>query len=58
MKVVGINGSPKKNGNTAAMIKAVFEPLEAKSIECELYQLGGTAVQPAVGVKRIRLAAA
>lgn len=27
MKVIGINGSPRKNGNTAAMINAVFGEL-------------------------------
>jgi len=44
MKVIGINGSPTKDGNTAAMIKTVFEVLVQKGIECELYQLGGKPV--------------
>ena len=45
MKVLGINGSPRKSGNTAAMIKTVFNVLEEKGIECELYQLGGKPVR-------------
>jgi multimeric flavodoxin WrbA len=44
VKVVGINGSPNRDGNTAAMINTVFSVLEEKGIECELYQLGGKAV--------------
>lgn len=45
MKVIGINGSPTKDGNTAAMIKTVFSVLEKHGIECEMYQLGGKAVR-------------
>jgi len=45
MKVVGFNGSPKKDGNTAAMIHMVFEPLERAGIETEFVQAGGTAVR-------------
>jgi len=41
MKVVGINGSARKGGNTAAMIKRVFIHLEAEGIETELIELGG-----------------
>lgn len=41
MKVVGINGSARKGGNTADMIKAVFTELEAEGIETELIELGG-----------------
>jgi multimeric flavodoxin WrbA len=41
MKVVAFNGSPRKNGNTAIMIKAVFAELEKEGIETELVQIGG-----------------
>ena len=44
MKVIGINGSPRKNGNTAAMIRSLFSVLEEKGIDCEFYQLGGKPV--------------
>lgn len=41
MKVVAINGSARKGGNTAEMIKAVFERLEAEGIETEMIELSG-----------------
>jgi multimeric flavodoxin WrbA len=45
MKVIAINGSPRKGGNTETMIRKVFEPLEAAGIETELIQLGGQAIR-------------
>ena len=45
MKVLGINGSPTVDGNTAAMIKTVFGVLENNGIETEMFQLGGNAVR-------------
>ncbi len=44
MKVVGINGSPRKEGNTALLLKTVFAELEKEGIETELVQLGGRKV--------------
>lgn len=41
MKVLAINGSPRKGGNTEIMIRKVFEPLEEAGIETELVQVGG-----------------
>lgn len=46
MKVIGINGSARKDGNTALLIKAVFEALEAEGIETELVQLHGKTLAP------------
>lgn len=46
MKVVGINGSARRDGNTALIIKAVFEELEAEGIETELVQLHGKTLVP------------
>jgi len=45
MKVIGINGSPRKNGNTSLLIKEVFKVLEQEGIETEIYQLGGKQVK-------------
>lgn len=45
MKVVGINGSARKDGNTAIIIGKVFEVLEKAGIETELIQLAGKPVQ-------------
>lgn len=44
MKVVAINGSARKDGNTAAMIHKVFAELEAEGIETELLQMAGKKI--------------
>lgn len=45
MKVVGINGSPRQNGNTAICIRAVFSELEKYGIETAFVQLGGNPIR-------------
>lgn len=45
MKVVAINSSARKDGNTARLIRTVFGELEAEGIECELIQLAGRHLQ-------------
>ncbi len=45
MKVLAINGSPRKNGNTELLINTVFEELHSEGIETELVQLGGNSVR-------------
>ncbi|WP_048205228.1 flavodoxin family protein [Methanococcoides methylutens] len=45
MKVVAINGSPRKDGNTAKLIGHVFSELEKEGIETEMIQLGGKPVR-------------
>ncbi len=44
MKVVAFNGSPRKNGNTAILLKRVLQVLENKGIETELIQLTGKPI--------------
>lgn len=44
MNVIGINGSARKDGNTAILIKAVFAELEKEGISTELIQLSGHKV--------------
>lgn len=39
MRVVAFNGSARRDGNTARLVRRVFEPLEAGGVECELVQL-------------------
>ena len=46
MKVVGISGSSRKNGNTAIIIKTIFEELSKVGIETELIQLADIDIQP------------
>ncbi len=45
MKVIAINGSPRKNGNTYDLINLVFDELHKEGIETELIQLGGKQVR-------------
>ena len=44
MKVLGINCSPRKGGNTEILIKEVFKALEKENIKTELFQIGGKRV--------------
>jgi len=46
MKVVGISGSSRKNGNTAIIIKTIFEELSKVGIETELFHLADIDIQP------------
>ncbi len=46
MKVVGINGSARKDGNTAILLGKVLEELNRAGIETELVQLSGEAIAP------------
>lgn len=45
MKVIAVNGSARKDGNTAILIKTVFRELEAEGIETEMIQLAGKKVR-------------
>ena len=49
MKVIGINGSSRKDGNTAIIIGKVFEELNKEDIETELIQLVDYEIQPCQG---------
>lgn len=42
MKVVAFNGSPRRNGNTADLLKVVCAPLQEAGIETEVVDLAGT----------------
>lgn len=44
MKVVAFNGSSRKQGNTAILIKNVFSELEKEGIETELVELAGRII--------------
>jgi len=45
MKVVAFNGSARKDGNTAILIRRVFAELKAEGIETELFQLAGKTIK-------------
>ena len=44
-KVLAINGSPRKSGNTAHMLQTVLDICKASGHETELYQAGGREVR-------------
>ena len=52
MKVVAINGSARKDGNTALLVKHVFEELNAAGIETEMIQLAGRPVKGCIACYR------
>lgn len=54
MKVIGINGSPRKGGNTEILIKTVFQELEKEGIETEFIQLGGKPVHGCTACMKCR----
>jgi multimeric flavodoxin WrbA len=45
MKVLGINGSSRKDGNTAIMMRKMFQVLEEEGVECEIVQLAGATIR-------------
>ena len=45
MKVVAINGSAHKDGNTAILIRYVFSELEKNGIQTEMIQLAGVRIR-------------
>ena len=46
MKVLGINSSARKDGNTAILMNRVFDILHKAGIETELVQLAGQVLEP------------
>lgn len=49
MKVIAINGSPNKQGNTYHAIQLMAEELEKEGIEVEVLQVGSSAVKGCIG---------
>jgi len=49
MKVVGFNGSPKKEGNTYQAMELVMAELEAQGIETEIIHVGNQKIRGCMG---------
>jgi len=49
IKVIGINGSSRKDGNTAIVMNIVFDELNQQGIETELIQLNDKIITPCKG---------
>ena len=45
MKVVAFNGSARKGGNTAILLRTVLKELEQEGIETELVEMSGANIQ-------------
>jgi len=54
MKVLGINCSPRRKGNTEILIREVFKPLEKNGIKTEFFQLGGKKVNGCIACMKCR----
>lgn len=49
MKVIAINGSPRKDGNTALALNAMGEVLKTENIEMEVIHIGNQAIRGCLG---------
>jgi multimeric flavodoxin WrbA len=54
MKVLGINCSPRKGGNTELLINEVFKSIENEGIKTEFFQLGGKDVNGCIACMKCR----
>jgi len=54
IKVLGINCSPRKGGNTEILIKEVFKPIEKTGVKTEFFQLGGKKVNGCIACMKCR----
>jgi multimeric flavodoxin WrbA len=49
MKVIAINGSPHKNGNTYTALKLMADELNKEGIEVEIIQVGSQSIHGCIG---------
>ncbi len=54
MRVLGINCSPRKGGNTEILINEVFGALRKEGIKTEFFQLGGKTVSGCIACMKCR----
>jgi multimeric flavodoxin WrbA len=54
MRVLGINCSPRRGGNTEILINEVFKALHKEEIETEFFQLGGKKVDGCIACMKCR----
>lgn len=46
MKLLAINGSPRKGGNTEILLKEVLKSAKSQGVEVEFIQVGGSDIKP------------
>ena len=54
LRVAAINGSPNRDGNTAAAIEAMAEVLREHGVETEILQVGGERIRGCAGCAHCR----
>jgi multimeric flavodoxin WrbA len=54
MRVLALNGSPRANGNTNAMLRCALAQLDAQGIETELVQIGTRTIRPCLACGQCR----
>lgn len=54
MKVIALNGSARKDGNTAILIQVVFKELEKEHIETEMIQMAGMKIHGCLACYKCR----
>jgi len=54
MKVLGISGSPRKDGNTATLVKLILDRCHRAGIETEFVSLAGKKILPCIGCEKCR----
>jgi multimeric flavodoxin WrbA len=54
MKVLGISGSMRKEGNTSHLIKLILERCDAEGLKTEFVSLAGKRIQPCLGCEKCK----
>jgi multimeric flavodoxin WrbA len=49
MKILGIDGSPRKNGNTEKLVKTILQGAEANGAETTHYKVARMNISPCPG---------
>ena len=52
MRVIALNGSARKGGNTAILLRQVLEELEAEGIETELMEMSGATIHGCLACRK------
>ena len=54
MKVLGLSGSMRKEGNTANLVNIILERCQVEGIETEFVSLAGKKIHPVLAVRNAR----
>jgi multimeric flavodoxin WrbA len=54
MKVLGLSGSMRKDGNTAQLIKVILKRCDDAGVETEFVSLAGKRILPCIGCEKCR----